>query len=127
MDMDHFKKINDTHGHPAGDTVLKAFVQTCQSVFRVTDIFGRTGGEEFSALLPETGVEDGARVAERLRRRVDNRPVADGSGNSPIRCTVSIGLTALHEEDLTLESMIRRADRALYTAKRSGRNRVEQA
>jgi len=126
MDLDHFKKINDTHGHPTGDIVLKTFVDTCQSIFRVTDIFGRTGGEEFSAVLPETDATNAARVAERLRDRVMNSRVDAGTG-SPIRFTVSIGLTALKEEDVTLESMIRRADKGLYEAKREGRNRVIQA
>ena len=126
MDMDHFKKINDAHGHPAGDAVLKTFVDTCQRVFRVTDIFGRTGGEEFSAVLPETEVGDAALVAERLRDRVMNCRVDAGTGNEPICCTVSIGLTGLYEDDVTLESMIRRADKALYKAKRAGRNRVLQ-
>jgi len=127
MDMDHFKKINDTHGHPVGDAVLKRFVQTCQSVFRVTDIFGRTGGEEFSALLPETDAANATRVAERLRDRVGKRTLAKDDDAPAVPFTISIGLTGLQEDDLTLESMIRRADMALYTAKRSGRNRVEQA
>jgi diguanylate cyclase (GGDEF)-like protein/PAS domain S-box-containing protein len=126
MDLDHFKKINDTHGHPAGDAVLKAFVGTCQGIFRVTDIFGRTGGEEFSAILPETEVRDAACVAERLRDRVMNCRIDVGSDHAPICCTVSIGLTGLHENDVTLESMIRRADKALYKAKRAGRNCVLQ-
>lgn len=127
MDMDHFKKINDTHGHPVGDAVLKTFVETCQSVFRVTDVFGRTGGEEFSAVLPETDAAKAVLVAERLRDRVMNSHVEAGSGKDCIRFTVSIGLTGLQEEDIALEAMIRRADNALYTAKRSGRNRVVQA
>jgi diguanylate cyclase (GGDEF)-like protein/PAS domain S-box-containing protein len=127
MDMDHFKKINDTHGHPVGDAVLKAFVQTCLNVFRVTDIFGRTGGEEFSAVLPETDAENAARVAERLRDRVSRITLEKENGDTSIRFTVSIGLTGLQEDDLTLESMIRRADQALYTAKKTGRNRVVQA
>jgi len=126
MDMDHFKKINDSHGHPVGDAVLKAFVETCQSVFRVTDVFGRTGGEEFSAVLPETDAAKAVLVAERLRDRVMNRHVEARPGKDPIRFTVSIGLTGLHEEDVALETMIRRADNALYTAKRTGRNRVVQ-
>ena len=127
MDMDHFKKINDTHGHPVGDTVLKTFVDTCQRVFRVTDIFGRTGGEEFSAVLPETDAANAARVAERLRDRVMNSRIEGGTDARPIQCTVSIGLTSLREDDVALESMIRRADKALYDAKRTGRNRVVQA
>jgi diguanylate cyclase (GGDEF)-like protein len=125
--MDHFKKINDTHGHPVGDAVLKTFVDTCQHVFRVTDIFGRTGGEEFSAVLPETEAANAARVAERLRDRVMNSRIDGGTDNRPIRCTVSIGLTSLREDDVALESMIRRADKALYDAKRTGRNRVVQS
>ena len=124
MDMDHFKKINDTYGHPVGDSVLKMFVQTCQDVFRVTDVFGRTGGEEFSAILPETRATDALGVAERLRQRVASCPIVGEDEYDPIRFTVSVGLTDLHEDDLTLESMIRRADQALYTAKRTGRNRV---
>jgi diguanylate cyclase (GGDEF)-like protein/PAS domain S-box-containing protein len=127
MDMDHFKKINDTHGHPVGDTVLKTFVDTCQRIFRVTDIFGRTGGEEFSAVLPETEAANAARVAERLRDRVMNSRIEGGTDTRPIQCTVSIGLTSLREDDVALESMIRRADKALYDAKRTGRNRVVQA
>jgi two-component system cell cycle response regulator len=77
--------------------------------------------------LPETDAANAARVAERLRDRVANSPIADGNAGAPIRFTVSIGLTGLQEEDLTLESMIRRADQALYTAKRTGRNRVVPA
>lgn len=126
MDLDHFKKINDTHGHPAGDSVLKIFVDTCHRIFRVTDIFGRTGGEEFSAVLPETDAAAAIRVAERLRDRVMNSRIDIGT-EDPIRFTVSVGLTALEEDDVTLESMIRRADKALYDAKRKGRNRVIQA
>jgi diguanylate cyclase (GGDEF)-like protein/PAS domain S-box-containing protein len=127
MDMDHFKKINDTHGHPVGDAVLKTFVDTCQSIFRITDIFGRTGGEEFSAVLPETEAANAVRVAERLRDRVMNNRVESSTDSGSIRCTVSIGLTSLHEDDVALESMIRRADKALYAAKRAGRNRVVEA
>jgi len=124
MDLDHFKKINDTHGHPAGDAVLKTFVKVCERVFRATDVFGRTGGEEFSAILPETEAADAARVAERLRDRIMNNTGPTGGDGTPIPVTVSIGLTALREDDMTLEAMIRRADRALYAAKRAGRNRV---
>ena len=126
MDMDHFKIINDTYGHPIGDAVLKAFVETCQSTFRVTDIFGRTGGEEFSAVLPETDAAGAALMAERLRDRVMNMRIPVETGGLPITITVSIGLTGLREEDVALESMIRRADKALYAAKKAGRNRVMQ-
>jgi diguanylate cyclase (GGDEF)-like protein/PAS domain S-box-containing protein len=126
MDLDRFKAINDTYGHPVGDAVLKAFVETCQSTFRVTDIFGRTGGEEFSAVLPETNQAGAALMAERLRERVMNRRITVETDSPPITISVSIGVTCLQEGDIALESMIRRADKALYAAKKAGRNRVMQ-
>ncbi|MDJ0808995.1 MAG: diguanylate cyclase [Desulfobacterales bacterium] len=122
MDLDHFKHINDNYGHPAGDAALKSFVNTAGMIFRETDLFGRTGGEEFSALLPETDVDDAFKVAERLREKVEGLQVI-AEGNS-IHYTVSIGLTALLPDDESLREMVRRADKALYEAKRSGRNRV---
>ncbi len=122
MDLDHFKHINDNYGHPAGDAALKSFVNTAGMIFRETDIFGRTGGEEFSALLPETDMDNAVKVAERLREKVEGLQVI-AEGNS-IHYTVSIGLTALLREDESLREMVRRADKALYEAKRTGRNRV---
>jgi diguanylate cyclase (GGDEF)-like protein/PAS domain S-box-containing protein len=122
MDLDHFKKINDTYGHPVGDAVLQLFVASCRQVLRQTDIFGRTGGEEFCAILPETRASDAFQVADRLRVRVAGTaiPVEDGAA----QFTVSIGLTELQPADESLRSTIRRADRALYAAKGGGRNRV---
>ncbi|MDJ0720615.1 MAG: diguanylate cyclase [Desulfobacterales bacterium] len=122
MDLDHFKRINDTYGHPAGDAALKSFVNTANMIFRETDLFGRTGGEEFSALLPETEIEDAVKVANRLREKIDAlQLIAEGN---TIHYTVSIGLAALRREDESLREMVRRADRALYEAKGTGRNRV---
>ena len=122
MDLDHFKRINDTFGHPAGDAALKSFVNTANMIFRETDLFGRTGGEEFSALLPETGIEDAVKVANRLREKIDAlQLIAEGN---TIHYTVSIGLTALRSKDENLRDLVRRADRALYEAKGTGRNRV---
>ncbi len=122
MDLDHFKRINDTFGHPAGDAALKSFVNTANMIFRETDLFGRTGGEEFSALLPETGIEDAEKVANRLREKIDAlQLIAEGH---TIHYTVSIGLAALRPEDESLREMVRRADEALYEAKGTGRNRV---
>jgi diguanylate cyclase (GGDEF)-like protein/PAS domain S-box-containing protein len=122
MDLDHFKHINDNYGHPAGDAALKSFVNTALMIFRKTDLFGRTGGEEFSALLPETEIADAVRVADRLRNKVSSLQVI-AEGNT-IQYTVSIGLTALRPEDKSLREMVRRADEALYEAKGTGRNRV---
>ena len=122
MDLDHFKKINDTYGHPAGDATLQLFVENCRQVLRQTDIFGRTGGEEFSAILPETRAPAAFQVAERLCARVAGTPIPVEAG--AIRFTVSVGLTELQPADDSLRSMIRRADQALYAAKGGGRNRV---
>ncbi len=122
MDLDHFKRINDTFGHPAGDAALKSFVNTANMIFRETDLFGRTGGEEFSALLPETEIEDAVKVANRLREKIDAlQLIAEGN---TIHYTVSIGLTALQPGDENLRDMVRRTDEALYEAKGTGRNRV---
>ena len=122
MDLDHFKRINDNYGHPAGDAALKSFVNTANLIFRETDLFGRTGGEEFSALLPETDVANALKVAGRLREKIDALQVI-AEGHS-IHYTVSIGLTAMQPKDESLRDMVRRADRALYEAKSTGRNRV---
>jgi diguanylate cyclase (GGDEF)-like protein/PAS domain S-box-containing protein len=122
MDLDHFKHINDNYGHPVGDAALKSFVNTAHMIFRETDLFGRTGGEEFSALLPETATPDAVKVAERLRENISAlQVIAEGH---TIHYTVSIGLAALRPEDKSLREMVRRADEALYEAKGTGRNRV---
>ena len=123
LDIDHFKKINDTYGHPVGDEVLKALVAICKDTVRTTDIFARMGGEEFTAILPETDLEDGIKTAERLRVAVEESRVAVDDGT--IQYTVSLGVSQLHNDDVSMEDLMRRADSALYLAKDSGRNRVE--
>ena len=123
MDLDKFKDVNDTYGHPCGDEVLRQFAQLCRKSLRNCDHLGRIGGEEFAALLPETTLPAAKIVAERVREAMEkNRVSWEGS---EVACTVSIGVTVIGGEDESWESFLGRADRALYTAKRSGRNRVD--
>lgn len=122
LDVDHFKLINDTHGHHAGDVVLKALVEQCRVTLRTPDLFGRLGGEEFGAILTETEANSALGVAERLRIRL--AALSLQPADQPIALTVSIGLTSCQEEDRTIEEAIRRADMALYEAKKRGRNCV---
>jgi diguanylate cyclase (GGDEF)-like protein/PAS domain S-box-containing protein len=122
LDIDHFKRINDTYGHPAGDDVLKELVALCRSTLRTTDLFGRVGGEEFQAALTQTRIGAGENTAERLRRRVEQCEVK--THDQIITFTISIGVTALAPDDESIEGLLKRADDALYQAKRSGRNRV---
>ncbi|MBG0789519.1 MAG: diguanylate cyclase [Desulfovibrionaceae bacterium] len=125
LDIDHFKDINDTFGHPAGDEVLKDLVRLCTRTLRTTDVFGRVGGEEFLAALTQTGLAAGLRTAERLRRNIERHAVST-HGHS-ISYTISIGLTQLQAADETIDALLHRADEALYKAKHNGRNRVEIA
>jgi diguanylate cyclase (GGDEF)-like protein/PAS domain S-box-containing protein len=122
LDIDYFKSINDTYGHAAGDQVLKALSATVSSLLRAPDIFGRLGGEEFAVILPQTDMEEGAEVAERLRAALAALAVEVGEG--PVSFTVSMGVTRISPEDKTVEELLNRADEALYKAKRMGRNRV---
>lgn len=122
IDIDHFKMINDTYGHPAGDEVLKALCHTCLSTLRVNDIFGRLGGEEFSVVLPEQEEQGAMAFAERLRSALEGLTV-DASGDI-ISFTVSIGVTTSRQSDDPLDILLKQADIALYKAKNSGRNRI---
>lgn len=123
IDIDHFKAVNDRYGHPVGDTVLRAVADICKISLRTCDVVGRYGGEEFVLMLPETGGDGAARVAERIRRQVaDMRP--SGIDRPP---TVSAGIATLNTGIFDLAAMIAAADRALYRAKRAGRDRVEVA
>ncbi|MCB2228751.1 MAG: diguanylate cyclase [Desulfarculaceae bacterium] len=124
LDLDHFKAVNDTHGHEVGDLVLQSFVKACQAVLREVDIFGRVGGEEFMVTLPETSAEGALKAGERLRASVEETVVR--AGGKEIRFTVSIG-AAVWREGLDLETLMGRADEALYRAKEGGRNRVALA
>lgn len=121
LDVDHFKRVNDTHGHGAGDEVLKALVAAGREALREPDVLGRLGGEEFAVLLPDTSFEQGLAQAERFRRVVAERQVS--AGDASIRLTISLGVAALNAQDST-DSVLERADKALYRAKSSGRNRV---
>ena len=123
VDVDHFKKINDTHGHKSGDLVLKKFAELCLETLRGMDIIGRVGGEEFAVLLPETGVEQALEVAERLREKLASASVAT-EGGLAIRFTVSIGVTCLKSKNENMDVLLVNADKALYVAKKTGRNKV---
>ena len=122
LDVDHFKAVNDTHGHEVGDEVLVSLSKVCRKVLRQVDLFGRVGGEEFMALLPETDLAAAAKVAERLRLELARHPV---SGSHPqLRVTISLGVSQL-VPDMRLSDLMRTADDAMYRAKQNGRNRVE--
>ncbi|MBK1650049.1 GGDEF domain-containing protein [Rhabdochromatium marinum] len=120
-DLDHFKAVNDCYGHALGDNVLRHFAQLFRAELREGDIAGRLGGEEFLALLPETGSREGLQAAERLRQRLEDSPLHSSRGL--IRITLSIGV-ATHIDDEPLNHAIARADRSLYRAKDAGRNQV---
>lgn len=122
IDADHFKRINDTHGHPAGDEVLKAFAEVGRATLRRTDTLGRLGGEEFAVLLPETDLDGAQLLAERLRTRLARHTVR--YDNRSIVFTISVGGATWSPDDGAVEPLFKRADDALYEAKRTGRNRV---
>ena len=122
IDIDHFKRVNDSHGHAAGDAVLKALVGACMLELRNGDLFGRMGGEEFLAVLTEPDGTGPYIVAERLRRRIEAMEVEHESERLGI--TVSLGVAVYGNEDGRFPDMLRRADRALYRAKAEGRNCV---
>lgn len=123
MDVDHFKIVNDTYGHDIGDAALKKLSEICMQTFRVIDIVGRIGGEEFAALLPETGTKQALEVAERLRQAVERAGVRLENG-SIVRFTISVGVASFGAADDKIAAVLKRADAALYRAKDSGRNRV---
>ncbi len=122
FDIDHFKKINDFHGHLAGDFVLKELAKIVQSRIRRDEVFARYGGEEFALVLPETDLDGAHALAEGLREKIEASRFT--FQNEVIRVTVSIGVAMLGEADRTSLDLIRRADDKLYEAKRGGRNRV---
>jgi diguanylate cyclase (GGDEF)-like protein len=123
FDVDHFKRVNDTHGHLAGDAVLKDLAARIRPRIRREDLFARYGGEEFVCVLPSTGLPGGIVFAEHLRTIIEERPCV--FDNVSISFTVSLGVTTLHRETgIDPAALIKRADDNLYAAKRSGRNRV---
>lgn len=121
LDIDDFKRINDTFGHAVGDDVLRALSDKCLSIFRQTDIFGRIGGEEFAAILPETTLDAAQQVAERIRVALSQIKV--NSSKEQISFTVSIGVVE-RDEKQELSDIMNYADKALYEAKNMGKNRV---
>ncbi|QIR07894.1 sensor domain-containing diguanylate cyclase [Salinivibrio costicola] len=124
VDFDHFKNLNDTYGHRAGDIALQRFGNIVREESRTNDIYGRWGGEEFLCVLPETDIDGAKVVLQRLVERVHAEVIhVDGQ---TIRCTISIGYTHFVSHD-TQDTIIQRADTALYKAKKNGRNRIEQA
>jgi two-component system cell cycle response regulator len=124
IDIDYFKSINDTHGHDAGDDVLREFALRIKRSIRGIDLACRCGGEEFVVVMPETDMAVAAMVAERLRRRIAADPFAIQRGADKVPVTISIGIAALRGKDDTAAALVKRADQALYRAKRDGRNRV---
>jgi two-component system cell cycle response regulator len=124
VDIDYFKAINDSHGHDAGDDVLRDFALRIKRSIRGIDLACRYGGEEFVLVMPETDMAVAAMVAERLRRRIAAEPFAIQQGSRVVPVTISIGIAALRGKDDTAASVLKRADQALYRAKRDGRNRV---
>jgi diguanylate cyclase (GGDEF)-like protein/PAS domain S-box-containing protein len=123
LDLDNFKKINDTHGHPAGDSVLRHVAELISTRIRAVDACGRLGGEEFSILLTGAALPAAAEFADRLRRAIAGSPTLH-EGLS-LAVTVSVGVAALRAEDEGADAALLRADRALYRAKESGRDRIE--
>lgn len=123
LDIDHFKRVNDTHGHEAGDAVLRAVSAALQGAVRRSDFVARWGGEEFLLVFPHTGVAGAAVVCERVRAKIES--LAFDGALSGLRVSASMGLASLDDDDL--DTLVRRADEALYSAKGRGRNRVEIA
>jgi diguanylate cyclase (GGDEF)-like protein len=127
-DIDHFKRINDTYGHQAGDVVLHSIARRLSLATREgIDLIGRYGGEEFAVMLPETDEASAWRVAERLRHAVESEPISlegvEGVDVREVNMTISIGTTTLRRDETTVERLIATADRALYLSKEHGRNR----
>ncbi|MBW0004640.1 MAG: sensor domain-containing diguanylate cyclase [Hyphomicrobiales bacterium] len=122
FDIDHFKHINDTHGHAVGDNVLQELVSICQSNLRATDYIGRIGGEEFMIILPRTNDQAAFDVAERLRGTIERAVFNTRSG--PLKITVSFGVAHSDKSVADIDALLRRADVALYGAKSAGRNRA---
>lgn len=128
LDIDFFKRVNDTYGHTLGDTVLKMVARTAKETFRASDVLARYGGEEFVVLLPETPLAGAVNVAERLRRQIEATPTPTEKG--PISVTVSLGVNDYLGEieakphERILAEFIGKADQALYASKNAGRNRV---
>jgi diguanylate cyclase (GGDEF)-like protein len=123
LDVDHFKQINDTYGHAAGDAVLRSVAGMIRETSRISDVAGRYGGEEFVLLLPETAAHEAVAVADKLRARLAASPFVVGTASLEVRA--SIGVAAWSDAMSTAADLYAAADEALYRAKALGRNRTE--
>jgi two-component system cell cycle response regulator len=126
LDLDHFKRVNDTHGHQRGDAILVEFSQRVSGALREIDTFARYGGEEFICLLAETGLGGAATTAEKIREVIKSEPFG-GLGDEPISLTVSIGVASYPEHGDSFRGLVEAADQAMYRAKQEGRDRVRTA
>lgn len=124
VDIDHFKMINDTYGHPCGDRVIQAVATTMVQTVRTTDEVGRIGGEEFVAVLPSTDAQGALILANRLRELMEISNLVTSDEGIPIRFTISVGVACVSNETITFEQVLKKADQALYEAKNRGRNTV---
>jgi diguanylate cyclase (GGDEF)-like protein len=122
FDVDHFKVINDQHGHWAGDRCLKEIIKRIKPILRETDFIGRWGGDEFMVIFPGTDLESAAAVAERLRKLIENTRFV--YHKQEISFSVSIGVTEIRDSDQSQETVFNRVDKAMYKAKKTGRNMV---
>jgi len=125
LDLDHFKRYNDTYGHRAGDKLLRKIASTISSEIREIDLAARYGGEEFLAILPDASLESASLVAERIRNTISARENFPAKATTPIYVTVSLGVATWDNRITDNDMLIARADAALYSAKNHGRNRVE--
>lgn len=125
LDIDHFKRVNDTFGHPVGDALIQAVSKVCSAELRASDYFGRIGGEEFVCVMPDTSQDEALACAERMRRAVAAFRLQTAAGEA--RCTISIGIAALAPGHADFGSLLAAADAALYQAKSGGRDRIEVA
>jgi diguanylate cyclase (GGDEF)-like protein len=123
IDIDHFKIINDTHGHAIGDQLLVTIAKATSTILRPSDVFARFGGEEFICILPRTTTEETDVIAQRIRKKVAMTGITLKTGES-LKRTVSIGITHVNAEDEHINTILERADNAMYRAKKAGRDRV---
>ena len=124
LDIDHFKRINDRYGHPTGDAVIRSVVELAKNATRECDILARIGGEEFAVLMHNASAQVALTVAERIRGRIESETAKAGANLTPEPMTVSIGVFTSLEKRFTADECISFADKALYAAKESGRNKV---
>ena len=124
LDIDHFKSVNDRHGHPVGDEVLSRVAGRIADTLREVDLAARIGGEEFLVVVKDAGACTAAEIAERLRRAVSGTPVCAAQGRVSLPITLSVGVSLSNGECSDPQALVAEADRALYASKAAGRNRV---